>query len=686
MRRIISSIAIFFALISCTYAQNVQTTSPYYVQIGQYYVDWAYPTINLSAAQGRGLTGRGVTVAVFDTGLNSSYYKFTGNLAGPSYNIYTGGAVTGDANGHGTFVSSIIAANMQTQSSAVTMYGVANQAKLMPIQVMNSSGQGTWTDAQLATGITFAVNSGARVFNNSWGSNLMQSQISTQTVLSQNARTIAAYEVAAARGVVNVFAAGNYGTSSPDYYATLPSIDSKLAGSWLVAVATDSSGAIASYSNQCGIAKAYCLAAPGSNIVGIYGSQLALGSGTSFAAPMVAGGVALLEQQWPYLTGAQITSILLRTATKTGIYANSNIYGQGMMNLAAATAPQGTVTVPTGATVAASSLPLAQSGLNLPAAFGKLETQGAGMMVLDDYGRAYAVSLSNMVGTASSWVNMDVQLSRFGADQTVQSLQGGWKLALVDDANFVEHETVPTAIPGLGNPWLNMGTDPKMVVSTPWMTSWFSTHTSGAGDDQSLLGPTAQPSIAGMLYHWGDLQIGMVHENNSIYGQQVAAGSSMATGADSAFLALDHGFALGNGYSLDLSASLGYSRLSGVNQLVDHVSDITLASAAVGFSKVGVFAQADRLGLVASLPNHTVSGTAALNVPVSRDMAGNISYQSQALDLVGTGTETDLQAYWTNSFREGNKLSVAAGVRLQPEGNAAAAPDGIAMLRWNLAF
>ena len=686
MRRTISSIEIFFALISCTYAQNVQTTSPYYVQIGQYYVDWAYPTINLSAAQGRGLTGRGVTVAVFDTGLNSSYYKFTGNLAGPSYDIYTGGAVTGDVNGHGTFVSSIIAANTQTQGSAVTMYGVASSAKILPIQVMNSSGQGTWTDAQLATGITFAVNNGARVFNNSWGSNLMQSQISTQTVLSQNARTIAAYEIAAARGVVNVFAAGNYGTSSPDYYSTLPSIDSKLAGSWLVAVATDSNGAIASYSNQCGIAKAYCLAAPGSNIVGIYGSQLALGSGTSFAAPMVAGGVALLEQQWPYLTGAQITSILLRTATKTGIYANSNIYGQGMMNLAAATAPQGTVTVPTGATVATSSVPLAQSGLNLPAAFGKLETQGAGMMVLDDYGRAYAVSLSNMVGTASSWVNMDVQLSRFAADQTVQNLQGGWKLALVDDANFLEHETLPTAIPGQGNPWLSMGTDPKMVVSTPWMTSWFSTHAAAVSDDQSLLAPAAQPTIAGTLVHWGDLQIGMVHESNSIYGQQVAAGSSMATGADSAFIAVDHGIALGNGYSVDLSASLGYSRLSGVNQLVDHVSDITLASAAVGFSKIGVFAQADRLGLVASLPNHTVSGTAALNVPVSRDMDGNISYQSQALDLVGTGTETDLQAYWTNSFRQGNKLSVAAGVRLQPEGNAAAAPDGIAMLRWNLAF
>jgi len=686
MTRIITSIVAFLALISSAYAQSIQTSSPYYVQIGQYYVDWAYPTINLNTAQGRGLTGKGETVAVFDTGLNTSYYKFTGNLAGPSYNIYTGGAVTSDGNGHGTFVSSIIAGNTLTQGSAITMYGVAPQAKIMPIQVMDSSGNGTWTDQQLANGINFATNNGAKVFNNSWGSNLMLSQVNTQSVLSQNARTIAAYETAAVHGVVTVFAAGNYGTSSPDYYATLPSIDSKLASTWLVAVATDSNGAIASYSNQCGIARAYCLAAPGSNIVGIYGSQLAIGSGTSFAAPMVSGGVALLEQEWPYLTGSQIASILLKTATKTGIYANSAIYGQGMMNLAAATAPQGTVVVPTGTTVASSAVPLTQSGLSLPAGFGKIAAENTSMMVLDDYGRAYSVSMANMVGTSSSWVNMDVQMARFGADQMMVDVPGGWRLGMVDDANVTNRDAAPTAVPGLGNPYLSMGFDQKMVVSTPDMTTWFSTHASNSTADTAFMGNTPQPSTVGALYHWGDLQIGMVHEENSIYGQQVAAGSSMATGADTAFLAVDHDWNLGWGWGLDLSGSIGYSKLNGLNALVSSVDDVVLASAAVGFSKTAVFTEGDKLGLVVSMPNHTVNGSAALNIPVSRDMDGNISYQSQSLNLTGTGTETDIQAYWTNKFAEGNKLNLAAGVRLQPDGNADAAPDAVAMLRWNLQF
>ena len=681
MRKILAALAV-----AASFPALAQTfTRGYYVPIGQYYVDWAYPTINLNSAQAKGLTGKGVTVAVFDTGFTNASGKFTGNIAGPSYNIYTGGAVTGDPNWHGTFVSSIIAANMNTQGSAMTMYGVASSAKLLPVQVMNSAGQGTWTDAQLANGINFAVANGAKLFNNSWGSNLMQSQISVSSFMSQNAKTIAAYETAAAKGVVTVFAAGNYSTNSPDFWATLPSMDSKLAGTWLVAVATDTNGALASYSNQCGIAKSYCLSAPGSNILGVYGNGMALGSGTSFAAPMVSGAVALLEQEWPYLTGAQITSILLKTATKTGIYANQNIYGQGMMNLAAATAPQGSVTIPTGATVADSAVPLAQSGLSLPAAFGKLETQGTGMMVLDDYGRAYSVSMSSMVGTASSWVNMDVQMARFGTDDSWTDLPGGTKLGLVSDANG-SSDRARTAVPGLGNPYLSMGTDSKMVVSTPYMTTWFSSPMSTASDDTVLFTNTAQPSIAGALYRWSDLQIGMVHEQNSVYGQQTAAGSSMATGADTAFLAYDRGLALGNGYSLDISASLGYSRLSGVNQLVSSVDDIMLASGAVGFSKTGVFRDADKLGLVVSVPNHTISGSADFNIPVSRDTEGNISYQNQKLNLVGTGTEIDIQAYWTSQFAPGHKLSMAAGMRVQPEGNITAGTDGIAMLRWNLAF
>ena len=675
-------------LLSCTAAHAANVVEQgYYVPIGQYYISWAYPKINLSSAQALGLTGKNVVVGVFDTGLNTSNYKFSGNLAGTSYNIYTGSKVTNDLNGHGTFVSSIIAANKLTNGSAMTMYGVASGARLLPVQVLDSAGKGNWTDAQMAAGIKYAAANGSRIFNNSWGSSLQLGQITSAQIYSANSKTIAAYEAAAAKGIVTIFAAGNDGKANPGYWATLPSIDSKLKGTWIVVVAADTNGALASWSNRCGIAKSYCITAPGSNVLGISGNNTAVGSGTSFAAPMVSGGVAILMQQWPYLTGSQISNILLRTANKTGIYANQNVYGQGLMDLYAATKPIGTATIPTGANISSTSIPITHAGLNLPAAFGSIRAAGRDLLVLDDYNRAYSLSVDSMIGKPQSRFNLELQLSRFDSDQPIVDLTSSVKLGIVNDANAVQREKVSTLIPELGNPYLSMGQDQKIVVSVSDVTAWYSTHISSAADDQSMYASnTPQPVVAGALYRIGALQVGVVHEDNSLYGQQVTAGSSMATGANTAFAAADHTWYLGDGYQLDASASIGVSSITGLNELITRTDNVLLASSAVGIGKTGVLYKQDRVGLIASIPNHTITGTASLNTPVSRDFDGNISYESQTVNLTGSGIETDLQAYWTNQIDPHNKVSIAASVRLQPEGDANAAADVIGMMRYSLQF
>jgi hypothetical protein len=308
------------------------------------------------------------------------------------------------------------------------------------------------------------------------------------------------------------------------------------------------------------------------------------------------------------------------------------------------------------------------------------------MMVLDDYGRAYSLGLNSVMTSSRSTVDLTAQLARFGQENLVQEA-AGFKVGLVDDANAAQGLAPVTPLPGLGNPYLSMGQDQKLLISSQGVTVWYSQHQTPDSTDP-LLTPQqlSQPRIMGAFYQWRDLQLGMVHEENSLYGQQAAVGSSLATGADTAFASLGHAWQLGSGYQLDASGSLGISKLAGVNQLVSGTEPVVLASAALGISKVGVFTESDRLGLVASLPNHSISGSANLSLPVSRDFDGNISYQPQRISLVGTGTETDLQAYWTNSFSERSKLTVAAGLRLQPDGDAKAGTQGIAMLRYNLRF
>ena len=89
------------------------TAQAQYIDTGSYRVSYGYYSINLNSAQIAGYTGKDVKVAVFDTGLYSTNPKFAGNIV-TGYNVFNGTNITTDIakSPHGTFVSSIIAANM----------------------------------------------------------------------------------------------------------------------------------------------------------------------------------------------------------------------------------------------------------------------------------------------------------------------------------------------------------------------------------------------------------------------------------------------------------------------------------------------------------------------------------------------------------------------------------------------
>ena len=166
----------------------------------------------------------------------------------------------------------------------------------------------------------------------------------------------------AADRTIYVWAAGNaQGELHPDgaveeaaSVEVLPGLPARvpaLRGHSLAVVATDPSGEIAGFSNHCGIAGDYCLAAPGTDVNGPIPNNYcptgtaecyAGASGTSAAAPIVSGGVALLAQHYrDQLGNDEIVTRLLRTANKEGIYADEQVYGQGFLDLDTATRPVG---------------------------------------------------------------------------------------------------------------------------------------------------------------------------------------------------------------------------------------------------------------------------------------------------------------------------------------------------------
>ena len=155
---------------------------------------------------------------------------------------------------------------------------------------------------------------------------------------------------------------------------------------WLVVVATDDNDTITHFSNACGVAKSYCLAAPGEDIFatnGLNSPAYQTLDGTSMAAPHVTGAIAILADMYPNLvnTPENITQILLETATDLGATGVDDIYGHGLLNLQAATGPLGDITITDSSFGASSQTYDGNAQIITPIAFGDALTKTVSALV-----------------------------------------------------------------------------------------------------------------------------------------------------------------------------------------------------------------------------------------------------------------------------------------------------------------
>ena len=225
-----------------------------------------------------------------------------------------------DGNGHGTFTAGEIGA---VGNNGIGATGTAWNTQIMAAQFLDSSGNGSDTAAEAA--IEYAVNHGAKVINASWGG------------AGTDAPIAAGIQYADQHGVIIVAAAGNNGTDDDNASTWFSPASYSTQYSNLIAVAaTDSNGALASFSNY-GIASVQ-LAAPGVNVYGLglngtYGDD----SGTSMAAPLVTGTIALVEAAHPSWSMSQVIDAVLNTTTPDPSLVGKVTTG-GIVNAAAAVA------------------------------------------------------------------------------------------------------------------------------------------------------------------------------------------------------------------------------------------------------------------------------------------------------------------------------------------------------------
>ena len=342
-----------------------------------------------AAAWQAGATGSGITVAVIDSGVDHTQADLAVNVSPQSTDVFTSRNAPDGQDNHGTLVAGIIAAAFNGFGTV----GVAYNATVLGVRTdtpgscTTGGGKSTcsFDDDALATGINYAVSHGAKVINLSLGGPGGPDNLAFQNAM----------QAAVNAGVVFAIASGNEGSATPDYPAMF-AIDPRFKGYILAVGATDQTNALASYSNRAGTAASEFVVAPGDNVItGCTHASCYQASGTSFAAPAVAGSIALLLQGFPNLNGAQAIALLIKTADPLATGTSSD-YGAGLINLQKAFAPVGTLSLPTadgGLTV----VPTNPLGSTLSPAFGGTIARSHALTAAayDSYHRLFVINLAS---------------------------------------------------------------------------------------------------------------------------------------------------------------------------------------------------------------------------------------------------------------------------------------------------
>ncbi|MCM3791221.1 S8 family peptidase [Domibacillus indicus] len=276
-------------------------------------LDWGIGATNVPVSWNAGFTGRGVKIAVVDTGVAA--HSDLAIAGGASFVSYT--TSYQDDNGHGTHVAGIIGA----ENNGFGTKGVAPDADVYAVKSLEKSGSGSLSS--ILAGIDWAITNKMDIINLSLG---------TQT---NSAAFQALVDKAYASGILVVAAAGNDGSVS----GTDDTVDYPARYDSAIAVgAVDSSLKRASFSSTGSTVE---IAAPGQSIVSTYlNNGYARMSGTSMAAPYVSGELALLKQANPTSDAVRLRAILKDTSKDLGTAGRDPWFGYGLMQAPASAAAQ----------------------------------------------------------------------------------------------------------------------------------------------------------------------------------------------------------------------------------------------------------------------------------------------------------------------------------------------------------
>ncbi len=494
---------------------------------------------------------------------------------------------------------------------------------------------------------------------------------------------------------------GKVNAVSPGVLAGLPVRIPELRENHIAVVAVDRNGDIASFSNRCGIAADWCIAAPGVQIRSAYfgpyqGQNAQRGSygpsGTSFAAPMVTGGLAVMKHFFrSQLSNAKLVERLYKTAKKTGIHANKSIYGQGLMDLNAAVTPDGITFVASGNRVNDGGISLDGTSVNLGAAFGDGLTRSFAnqeIVAFDQLGAPFWYSLDSLASTRSGpsiqsrltkFMSLTENDREFGIFRPTLGALPAEHSNLNSNRFSLELMDTPDLVNDGGHlSLLGRAIALNRSVSDKLGFSLFSSE--GNGDQARVAGMefVSRPSKRNIA-----LRSGVVAERQSLL-RSSAAGAFGRMSGNSVFAGLEGNLKVGS-WHLSAGAEVGTAIANIDESLLSVKSPLT--TSAFAFRARTKLNERDTLNFALSQPVRIESGRAEYTIPVGRTVEGDVLKSSYSADLKPSGRQIDLAMQWRRALPSGNgDFRLAAGLSFHPGHSDAAEPTISILAGWRLGF
>ncbi|WP_244999546.1 S8 family peptidase [Brevundimonas nasdae] len=685
-----------------------------------------YGLANIKAEVGwnAGATGRGVTVAVVDSGIALDQADMVGRISTASTDVVGNrNAPYVAANSHGTLVSGVIASNF----NGFGTIGVAYESTILSIRADISDCKDEKKDvcfasSDLVRALDYAVSHGVKIINMSLGG---------------DGRMGGAFEAALKRavdsGAVIVASSGNEGEANPGWPARY-AIDPAFLGAVVAVGSHNAANQMSSFSNRAGVTQTAYLSAPGDQIyTGCDATQCYIASGTSFSAPHVAGALALLMQAFPNLTARQALAILMDTAREAGDPGPDIVYGRGLLDLGQAFRPVGasSVMLANGAAITTRTEPGSFIGGAFGDAFGRQTALNT--VLFDSYQRMFAVNLGSAYPTAP---RRSYQAEPFEPSRTAYqtfALPNGGRLNLIAAQPQATPEPIAPRHDLTRQPW--MGDEPRQEAMIGFemgrlgFSAWqgrggaSSPFSGGAGDGFAALAQ-ADHAVRGVVKlgafalsadtGGGDRRMPLrrVEEDASTYSRASLAwrqqngglslslgslderlgplGAFMPSGSDFALPSRTTFYAVGGDWRLNTWASL----VGEVGMARSEISGrfLNMDRAAISSNwRVGLLGDCrlvcDRISFTLSQPLRIESGSfSALLADVPLDYFDPLTWSRRSFSAAPSGRQIDFTVGAQRALSDGSMLTITGVASREPE-HVKSAPPAFALIGgWRRSF